>query len=124
MMISDLPHDELQRLHREGQISVRANMDMAMHICGSDSRIPTSVKAAHRFWKWLALLMLFGGPISILFIKWYWAALIFFLSFIVFNATRQNAGEFVVDAVLENESLYYDCLAQNLLLIRRTKAPN
>ena len=121
--IADLPHSELQRLHREGRISVRANMSMAMHICDKDPRISTSVKAAHHFWKWLGVLMLIGGPISMFFVRWYWGALIFFGSFIVFNATRQSAGQFVVDAVLENEGLYYDCLAQNVLLIRHTNAP-
>jgi len=121
--IADLPHSELQRLHGSGEITVRANMSMAMHICDKDPRISTSVKAAHLFYKWLGLLMLFGGPISIFFIRWYWGVLIFCASFIVFNATRQSAGQFVVDAVLENESLYYDCLAQNILLIRRTNAP-
>lgn len=120
--LSGLPHDELRSLHRDGQISVRANMSAAMQICDKDPRIPKSVKVAHHFWKWVGVLMVFGGPISIIFIRWYWGALIFFASFLVFNATRQSAGQFVVDAVLENESLYYDCLAQNVLLIRRTNA--
>jgi hypothetical protein len=63
--------------------------------------------------------MLIGGPLSIIWIRWYWGVLIFIGSFIVMNAARQSAGQFVVQAVLQNESLYYDCLANNILLITR-----
>jgi hypothetical protein len=54
---------------------------------------------------------------GIIWIKWYWGVLIFIGSFMVMNATRQSAGQFVVEAVLQKESLYYDCLANNVLLI-------
>lgn len=117
--ISDLSHDELCRLHQQGQISVRANMSVAMHICDDDPRIPKGVRAAHHFWKWVSLLMFIGGPISIIWLKWYWGVLIFFVGSIVMKATSQSAGQFVVEAVLQDESLYYDCLANNVILITR-----
>lgn len=124
--IRNLSHIDLRRLHKEGQISVRANMSAAMRLCDNDPRIPTHARAAHLFWKWLGLLMLIGGPISIFFISWYWSLLIFFGSFMVMNATRQSAGQFLVEAVLEGETLYLGCLYSDILLIRSTSsdAPN
>ena len=92
-------------------------MSASMHMCDKDPRIPNSVKVAHLFWKWIGLLMLIGGPISIFFISWYWSLLIFLGSFPVMNATRQSAGKSVSEACIENSDLYYDCLHADLLLI-------
>jgi len=65
-----------------------------------DPRIPGNVKAAHHFWKWVGILLLNGGPLSIFFISWYWGVVIFIASFPVINATRQSAGQFVLEAGL------------------------
>jgi len=116
--INYLTHQEIVELHREGKISIRANMSAAMHICDADPRISRSSKAAHQFWKWIGILMFLGGPISLIFLSWYWSLLIFLLSFPVMSATRQTAGQFVSEACLENESLYYECLQAGLLLIQ------
>ena len=115
--INTLSHEDLKRLHKEGKISVRANMSIAMHICDGDPRIEMSVKVAHHFFKWAGILMFIGAPISMFFIKWYWGILILVASFMVFKGSRQSAGQFVVDAVLEHESLYYDCLSVGALWI-------
>jgi len=84
-----------------------------------DPRIPGNVKAAHHFWKWMGILLLNGGPLSIFFISWYWGVVIFIASFPVMNATRQSAGQFVLEAGLENESLYYECFQAGLLLVTK-----
>lgn len=114
-----LSHQEIQSLHKQGLISVQVNMSAAMHICDKDSRMPGDIKAAHHFWKWLGILMLIGGPLSIFFISWYWGLFIFIASFPVMNATRQSAGQFVTEACLENESLYYECLQAGFLLVTK-----
>ncbi len=115
--LTTLDHEELKQLHKAGKISVRANMSMAMHICDHDRRIPTPTRFAHQLFKWVGILMFIGGPISFFFIKWYWAVGIFFFSFPVISGTRQSAGQFVVEAALNDESFYRDALAANVLLI-------
>jgi len=115
--LNTLTHEELKALHIAGKISVRANMSMSMHICDKDRRISGATRVAHQLFKWIGLLMLIGGPISFFFIKWYWALAIFLFSFPVINASRQSAGQFVVEAALNDEGFYYDMLAINVLTI-------
>jgi len=114
-----LEHEEFKSLYRAGSLDVRANMDVAMHICDNDPRIPFPAKAAHHFWKWAGLLMLIGGLGSFFFISWHWSALIFFGSFPVVVATRQSAGQFVIQAAVEDKSLYEDCLSAGAIMITR-----
>lgn len=115
--ISNLSHEELNTLYKAGKISAHANMSSSMHICNSDPRIPTAKKAAHIFWQLTSILIFIGGPISMFFIKWYWGVAILFFSFIVMNATRRSAGEFVIETALENKGFYHDMLARNVLFI-------
>ena len=115
--ITNLSHEELVSLYKQGKIRVTAEMSVSMHLCDRDPRIPGHMKAAHHFWKWIGIILLVGGLISFFFISWYWSLLIFFLSFPVMNATRQSAGQFVSEACIENSSLYYDCLQAGVILI-------
>lgn len=116
--IITLSHEELKRLHQEGQIGVWAHMSSSMFVCDNDPRIPMSVRAAHHFWKWVGLLATVGGLISIFFIPWYWGIAIFLGGLFVMKAVRQSAGQFVVEAVLKDGTLYRDCLANGILMIR------
>jgi len=115
--LSDLAYDELCLLQSQGKIEIRAKMSLAMHICDRDPRIPGSWRFFHHFSKWIGLLLLVGGPISIFFVGWCFGLLLFFASFPVLAAVRKTAGHLVSLAVLANESLYYDCLRAGALLI-------
>jgi len=72
--------------------------------------IPKSMRAADAFWQWVAVIVLFGGFLSLIWLPWYAPIIGCILAFVVMRANKQSAADFVAlvadsDAAFKEEML-------------------
>ncbi len=119
--IQNLSFEELNNLHKSKAITIRANMNAAIRILARDPRVPSRYRAVLHIHNILALVLFLVGIALWIWVKW-WAAIIpFWISWATLKTKGQSAGQTLCDLVLMDESLYYDCMANSILLITENK---
>jgi hypothetical protein len=100
-----MTHSDFVSAVRAKQISVRADLSLALHVMNSNI-MPTRYRAAHIFWTWVWFLMF---PAALGLGIWYswWAALLCFMAAGPVKAGfKQSGAEFVLEHALDNEEFY------------------
>jgi hypothetical protein len=101
-----MTHPEFVAAFRAKQISVRANMSLALQVMNTTNYMPAHHRAAHIFWTWVWFLMF---PAALALGIWYswWAALLCFLATGPVKAGfKKSACDFILEHALENEEFY------------------
>ena len=111
-----MTHSEFVALFRAKQISVRANLSLALHVMNANV-MPMRYRAAHIFWTWVWFLMF---PAALALGIWYswWAALVCFLAAGPVKAGFKHSGaESVLEHALDNEEFYNAMMKVNMFHI-------
>ena len=111
-----MTHSEFVAAFRAKQISVRANMSLALQVMNGNY-MPMHYRAAHIFWTWVWFLMF---PAALALGIWYswWAALLCVLATGPVKAGfKKSAAQFMLDHALENEEFYNAMLKVDMFRI-------
>lgn len=111
-----MTHSEFVAAFRAKQITVRANMSLALQVMNGNY-MPMQYRAAHIFWTWVWFLMF---PAALALGIWYswWAALLCFMAAGPVKAGfKQSAAQFMLDHALEDEAFYNAMVKVNMFHI-------
>ena len=110
-------HSQFVELYRQGRIKVHVDRSAAMHVCDNDPRVGGARRAAHKLWKNASFLLIVGGPVSIIWLPWYYGVGAFLLGAVIASSAQKSAAQFVLEAVLEDPSLFSDMLSRRVVQV-------
>jgi hypothetical protein len=73
---------------------------------------------ALHFWSTISLILHILAPLSLFWVKWYWAIAIFIVARILWKSTKQSNKDFVLEKALENDEFFNLCLENKILVIK------
>jgi hypothetical protein len=111
-----MTHSEFVAAVQAKQISVRANMSLALHVMNGNI-MPMRYRAAHIFWTWVWFLMFPAALALGIWYSWWDALLCFMAAGPVKAGFKQSAGQFMLDHALENEAFYDAMMRVNMFHI-------
>ena len=83
--------------------------------------LPKRFQYAHMFWSWIWILSIPTAiALSIFYRLWVGGAILFFVTPIIFSATKKSAAQFVLEHA-ENDQVFFDKLVERNLLTFRQK---
>jgi hypothetical protein len=116
-----LEFQEFVSKYRAGAVSAMVDRSLAMHVCDKSARLPKQYRTAHAFWKNVSFLLLVGGPVSIIWVPWYWGLGVFALGVIMAPAVQKSAAQFVLEHALEDAAFYREMVAAGVLKVALTE---
>lgn len=113
-----MSHGEFLKRRQAGTIAAGIDQSDALRLV---DHLPKRYQAAHFFWSWIWMLSIPGFICVSVFWKW-WAGILmlFFITPMIFKATKQSAAQFVLDYAEESEEFFKQLVANNLLTFKDT----
>jgi hypothetical protein len=120
LAIPSMTYEEYKHLRQTGQVVAGLDTSAALRLV---DYLPKHYQYAHIFWSWVWLLSVPAFICVSIFFKW-WVGLLllFFVTPIIFRATRKSAAEFVLEHAEEDEQFFNELVRQNVLVFKRTNA--
>jgi len=109
-----MTYEEFIQGRQAGTISAGVDNSTALRLI---NHLPKRYQAAHAFWSWVWMLSIPGFICVSIFWKW-WAGLLllFFVTPMIFRATKKSAAHFVLEHAQDSKE-FFDKLVENDLLV-------
>jgi len=101
-----LTHQQFIEQYKLGEITVLVNKNRAGDFVLSKFADKYN-KPAHLFWTWLGIVSAIPLTIVLLFFYWPYAIISFIAGIIINNASRETAGQFVLQNMIESEEFWH-----------------
>lgn len=110
-------HKEFVEKYKKGEIAVSVDRGKALHTIGQ-GYLPKRYTYAHYFWTYIWFLLIPVG-IVLIFIKGLLIGIgVLVLSFMVGEAAKKSAFQFILEYAIENEEFYNACIKAEVLVIK------
>ncbi len=73
---------------------------------------------ALHFWSMISFVLHLLAPISLFWLHWIWAIVIFILARMLWKATKQSNKDFVLEKIIRNEEFFNLCIKNEVLIVR------
>jgi hypothetical protein len=114
-----LEFQEFVSRYRAGAVKAVVDRSRAMHVCDRSARLPKQYRAAHALWRNLSFLLVVGGPVSIIWVPWYWGLAVFALGVAMAPAVQKSAAGFVLEYALKDPDFYGEMIESGVLKVAR-----
>lgn len=112
-----MEHHEFVHGYRSGVVSAHVDRPKAMHVCDCPALMPSRYRAAHHFWKYISLLLVIGGLISLFWVRWWVGVSTLMLGLIMMPAIQRSASGFVLEHALEDAAFYQQMVDAGILRV-------
>lgn len=113
-----MEHADFLREWYAGRLSVEVDGTKALAI-GRSKILPKRYQVANIFWSWVWMLSIPVGIFIAIFYKWWVGLLVlFFVTPIVFKATKTSAMQFIIDHSLENQEFFQYTQKEGIVNLR------
>lgn len=97
---------------------MRASLERSVFVAGQHPAIPKAERMAVRAWNIIAGLVALGGIAYAFVGGWYWALIGIVVGFIIANANRTTAAEFVVATATTNAAFKQEMIERGVIIDR------
>lgn len=111
-----ISHKDFIDKYKSGQLIVRVNKNMVGDLVMSPLA-DVHNKPAHLFWSWGGLILAIPVTLVLIFVNWVYALISLIVGFLIINAAKESATQFVLQNMLEDEDFWVYVLAQGGALI-------
>ena len=113
----NVSHSEFVKMNERGQVLYVIRKSVAGSYISSHPSFTSGERGILWIWNLFGFVCLFGGPFSIIWIKWYWGVGMFVIG-VIFGQHKQNSEtDLVYRAAIRNETLYNDLISHGDLQI-------
>ena len=115
-----MEHQEFVDGYRSGVVAAHVDPSRAMHVCDRPTLMPGRYRAAHHFWKIVAVLLALAGLLSLFWVRWWVGVAMLISGLVLMPAVQRSAAGFVLEHALEDSAFYKQMVDAGVL--RATKA--